>query len=116
MKSLADTTELLETTTSMLMSDDDSVTPQAGVELIDQWIGILSESENTSQIADQLAKLRALLMAKPTDSDQIASQMETIAANVLLIAPETGAEGEMPSLLAALSAALRIGSGSTDQQ
>jgi len=115
MKSLADTTELLETTTSLLMGSEESITTHSGIELIDQWIGILSESESTQPLAHQLDELKALLVAKPSDSEGIASQMEAIAANVSLIAPETGAEGEMPSLLAALSAALRMGSVSTDQ-
>ncbi|TDE15242.1 hypothetical protein [Dyadobacter psychrotolerans] len=115
MKSLADTTQLMETTTSMLMGDEKSVTAEAGIALIDQWISPLSESENTQPIAHELQKLKTLISANPTNSADVFVQMGILAAKVLLIAPEIGAEGEMPSLLAGLAAALR-GVGNLEKQ
>lgn len=111
MKSLADTSGLMEKTTSMLMGSEESFTARAGVDLIDQWITPLSESENTQQVARELQKLKALISASPANSSEVYAQMGVLAAQVLLIAPDIGAEGEMPSLLAALAAALRIGTG-----
>lgn len=111
MKSLADTSGLMEKTTSMLMGSEESFTAQAGVDLIDQWITPLSESENTQQVARELQKLKALISASPANSSEVYAQMGVLAVQVLLIAPDIGAEGEMPSLLPALAAALRIGTG-----
>ncbi|MCF0071099.1 hypothetical protein LZD49_11515 [Dyadobacter sp. CY261] len=116
MKSLADTTELLEITTSMLMGNQEPVTAQAGIALINQWILPLSESENTQPIAQQLHKLKGLLISDPTDSTGVTDQMKAIAAKVLQIAPDIGAEGEMPSLLSALATALRTGACSEQEQ
>ncbi|MCF0053449.1 hypothetical protein LXM25_25480 [Dyadobacter sp. LJ53] len=116
MKSLADTTELLETTISMLMGSQEPVTAQAGVALIDQWILPLSESENTQPIAQELQKLKGLLISDPTDSAVVTNQMKVIAEKVLMIAPDIGAEGEMPSLLSSLATALRTGTGSPQEQ
>jgi hypothetical protein len=110
MNTLADTTELIETTTSLLMGNEASLTPQKGIELIDQWIGRLSKSETTQPIAGDLQKLKSLLAGSPVNADAIMDQMKLVAGKVLLIAPELGAEGEMPSLLAALATALRMGS------
>ncbi|MCF0060430.1 hypothetical protein MUK70_14390 [Dyadobacter chenwenxiniae] len=116
MKSLADTTGLLETTISMLMGSQEPVTAQAGVALIDQWILPLSESENTQPIAQELQKLKGLLISDPTDSAVVTNQMKVIAEKVLMIAPDIGAEGEMPSLLSSLATALRTGTGSPQEQ
>ncbi|MCF2446697.1 hypothetical protein L0657_22255 [Dyadobacter sp. CY345] len=110
MKSLADTTELIETTTNLLMGGEESPTAEAGIALIDQWITPLSESENTKPVAQELQKLKTLIQADPADSATVYSQMGAVAAKVLFIVPDIGAEGEMSSLLSALAAALRIGS------
>ncbi|MCE7062261.1 hypothetical protein [Dyadobacter sp. CY343] len=116
MKSLADTTELLDNTTTTLMGSEETLTPEIGIDLIDQWMVPLSESENTQPIAEELRKLKALLGTDPADSTGIVKQMGVIAAKVLLIAPDIGAEGEMPSLLAGLAAALRLGTSDTDTE
>jgi len=116
MKSLADTTELMQTTTSTLMGAEESVTAEAGVKLIDQWISPLSESENTQPIAQELQELKTLIQTDPADSAKVHKQMAVLAAKVLLIAPDIGAEGELPSLLSALAAALRIGTGADEKE
>lgn len=108
MESLANTTELLENTTAQLMDEEKAITPQVGISLIDQWIGPLSEGENTLPIAEGLKTLKTLLQAEPVDSEAVMGQMGSVAAKVLLIAPDMGAEGEMPSLLSGLAAALRM--------
>ncbi|MCE7042886.1 hypothetical protein [Dyadobacter sp. CY312] len=115
MKSLANTTELLENTTNTL-TDENTITPQLGVALIDQWLVPLSESDNLQPIAQELRELKALLLASPTDSTSIVGKMAVIAAKVLLIAPDVGAEGEMPSLLSALSSALKLGASNDDKE
>ncbi|MCE7066649.1 hypothetical protein [Dyadobacter sp. CY326] len=108
MKSLSDTTALLEETISQLMGEQEPITPQAGVELIDQWTGPLSEAENTLPIAEALQQLKGLLAANPLNTDAVIGQMGEVAAKVAMLAPDMGTEGEMPSLLNALSTALRM--------
>lgn len=108
MESFADTTELIRETTNLLMGGAKFITPQSAIELINQWIVPLSESESTRSITGILHKLRAILIANPTDAEGITGQMEFLATKISLIASDIGAEGEMPSLLAALSTALRM--------
>ncbi|MCF2488075.1 hypothetical protein [Dyadobacter sp. CY347] len=116
MKSLADTTELMENTISMLMGSDATVMTGPAIAITDQWILLLSESETTADIAAQLQELKNLIQTDPDNSESITGQLTAIAENVLLIAPEIGAEGEMPSLLAALATALRSVSGTIDEE
>ncbi|MCE6989802.1 hypothetical protein [Dyadobacter sp. CY323] len=108
MKSLADTTALMDKTTAQLMDQENPITPRMGIDLIDQWIAPLSEGENTRPIAEELQKLKELLQADPLEAGSVVGQMGLVATKVLSIAPDMGAEGEMPSLLNALSAALRL--------
>jgi len=56
-----------------------------------------------------LDKLKSLLASVPTNAGAIVEQVKEVAAKVSRIAPELGAEGEMPSLLTALATALRMG-------
>lgn len=109
MKSLADITELIQTTTKVLMNgSEEQVAAKAGIELIDQWVVLLSESENTLPIASQLTTLKELITVNHADSAAIVDQMGKVAAKVLILTSETGSEGPVPSLLAALAAALRM--------
>jgi len=117
MKNLGDTAELIEKTISLLMGNEGPCTAQAGIEMIDQWIDPLSESESTQPIAGHLEELKALLGSDPADGTAIIKKMGRIAQEVLMIAPDIGSEGEMPSLLTALAAGLRMGTenGENDQ-
>lgn len=113
--SLADTTALLESTTSKLMGSEISITPSAGIELLDQWIVPLSENQNTQSISRQLQKLKAQLQESAVAS-VVADQMQLIAGEVSEIGADMGAEGEMPSLLTGLSAALLLGGCQLDER
>ncbi|GGC14076.1 MULTISPECIES: hypothetical protein [Dyadobacter] len=108
MEDIADTTGFLDETTSMLMCEEKQLTPQKGVEIIDKWIIPLDQAENTRPIADGLKKLKSLLGQEPVDGGAVISQMGTLAGQLIVIAPDMGAEGEMPSLLMALASALRM--------
>lgn len=113
MTNLADTTDLLDQTTQKLKDDSETITPQAGVVLIDQWIPALSTAENTKPIAENLEQLKVLLKTEPVNSDEVFVVLGKLAGQLTLLAPDTGSEGEMPSLLEGLSAALRLASGTS---
>jgi len=108
MESLADINDLLDKTTSGLMAQDEPLTAQSGISLIDRWIGPLSEGENTKPIAKELENLKRLLGEPNPDSSAIIAKMALLAGKVLILAPDIGSEGEMPSLLNALASALKM--------
>lgn len=105
--SLADSTELIAQTTDQLMGESGSLTPQAGVTLIDQWLEPLQTAQNTKPLADTLVQLKKLLQANPVNDDAVRIHMGELAENLSLIGTDMGGEGEMPGLLEGLSAALR---------
>jgi len=113
MINLADTTDLLDQTTQKLKDDSETLTPQAGIALIDQWIPALSTAENTKPIAENLEQLKGLLQTEPVSSDQVFVVLGELAVKLTLLAPDTGSEGEMPSLLEGLSAALKLAAGNS---
>ena len=110
---LANTTDLLDKTTLKLVDDSHVLTPEEGVEIIDQWITPLSDSENTKPIADDLQKLKSLLLSEQVDREAVTAQLSKLADQLSLLAPETGSEGEMPSLIEGLASALRLAAGTS---
>ena len=110
---LADTTDLLDQTTLKLVDDSTVLTPVDGVQIIDQWITPLSASENTKPIADELLQLKSLLQSEQVDGEAVTAKLSKIADQLSLLAPETGSEGEMPSLIEGLASALRLAGGTS---
>lgn len=107
MLTLADSTDLLQQTTQQLSAGDDSLTPQAGIALIDQWLEPLMTAENTRPIADKLQQLKTLLQAPAINTDAVQTRMGELAELTSMLGTGVGSEGEMPSLLEGLSSALR---------
>ncbi|OIN59739.1 hypothetical protein [Arsenicibacter rosenii] len=104
MMTLADATSLLEQTTDFLRN---SPAPEAGITILDEWIGPLRQAPNTKPIADALAQLKTRLQADPVNDTDVRTSLGQIADLLSALSPETGSEGEMPSLLEGLAAALR---------
>lgn len=113
MLSLADTTDLLDQTTRLLMGETEPLTPQAGVALIDTWLTPLQQGENTRPLAKQLTALRELLLAQPVNEPAVQAAISPLAEQLSLLATDMGGEGEMPSLLESLAAALRQAASSS---
>ena len=107
MLTLADTTDLLAQTTDLVGGKAAPLTPQAGIDLIDQWLGPLQTAENTKPIADTLVQVKALLQNETPNEEAMRTQLGQLAELVSTLSPAMGSEGEMPSLLEGLSAALR---------
>lgn len=111
MLSLADTTDLLDQTTTRLMGESGPLTPLAGIDLIESWLVPLQSADNTRPLADQLAALKALLQAKPLPEEAVRTALGPLADQLSLLSTEMGGEGEMPALLEGLSTALRQAGG-----
>ena len=111
MENLANTTDLLDQTTLKLVDESHKLTPNEGVELIDQWISTLGDAENAKSIADELQQLKSLLQSANINGDLVDSKLGKLADQLSLLAPETGSEGEMPSLIEGLASALRLAAG-----
>lgn len=113
MLTLADTTLLLDQTTSQLSGESGFLTPQTGVALIDAWLPPLQQGENTRPLADQLTALKALLLAQPVDEIAVQTAPSPLAEQLALLGTEMGGEGEMPSLLEGLASVLRQAASSS---
>lgn len=107
MLSLADTTDLLDQTTSHLMETSGSLTPQLGIDLIDSWLAPLQAADNTKPLADELSALQMLLQARPLPEEAVREALGPLADQLSLLATQMGGEGEMPALLEGLATALR---------
>ncbi len=107
MLTLADSTDLVQQTTEQLSTGGHSLTPQAGITLIDEWLEPLMTAENTRPIADKLGQLKTLLEAPAINNDAVQTRMGELAELTSTLGTGMGAEGEMPSLLEGLSSALR---------
>ena len=113
MINLAETTSLLDETTQKLTSEPEHLTAREGIALIDQWITPLASSENFKPINEQLLKLKEMLISDSVDQDQVKSQLGVISEQLSLMAPDMGSEGEMPSLVEGLAAAMRFAAGTS---
>ncbi len=107
MLSLADTTALIQETTEQLSGDTSKLSPQAGLALIDQWLEPLSTSENLKPIVAQLEQLKTMLSAPAINNHGVQTRMGEVAELTSTLGATTGSEGEFPSLLDGLAAALR---------
>lgn len=107
MITLADTSALLDKTTEQLSGDITQLTPRAGIQLVEQWIGTLQEGENTKPMADKLTEIRDLLETGKTEGKPLTNALGELADMLSELSPQMGSEGEMPSLLDGLATALR---------
>ena len=107
MLSLADTTDLLDQTTTQLMQPSGPLTPQMGIALIKPWLEPLQVADNTKPLADELSALQMLLQAKPLPEEAVRTALVPLAEQLSILATDMGGEGEMPALLEGLATALR---------
>ncbi|SFE96623.1 hypothetical protein [Spirosoma endophyticum] len=107
MLSLADTTDLLDQTTTYLMGTSGPLTPQQGIDLMESWLSPLQAADNTKPLADELSALLMLLQARPLPEEAVREALNPLADQLSRLATEMGGEGEMPALLEGLSTALR---------
>jgi len=103
----ADTTELLDTTITSLSDGLYSPAVKESANLIQQWVEVLSESENTHDMADKLKRLDEAVGSQTPDVNTIQSLLKDLAEELQIFSADTGSEGEMPLQLQSLATALR---------
>ena len=112
MMTLNDTSALLEETTNAL-SQPEQPASETATTLIDQWIGALSEGENTQEFAGQLTELKTMLQNTPAEAGAVGPLMGKLAQKLTEFSTQVGSEGELPPLLTGLAAALRKAGGTS---
>jgi chaperonin cofactor prefoldin len=105
--SLPETNELLDNTIDTLTNGVDLQSGKTDTNLLQQWIGILNQTENTQALGSQLSELSDVLMQESPDTAQIQRLLNEIADATEEFSTEVGPEGELPAQLEGLAAALR---------
>ena len=106
---LADTTALLEETTTRInpQAPPAPLTATAGVALIDQWLEPLQTAGNLQPLVQTLSELKGQLQVATPEKDAIQTLMSSLAQQTSEFGMTVGSEGEFPALLEGLAAALR---------
>jgi hypothetical protein len=107
------TDTLLDKTMAVLTGNLTSSTaqPQNYVEILDSWLTQLSPSENTDDVVAGLEQLKKQLKTDKPNPTQLSETMMVLAEHTRLMGITTGSEGDVPTRLEALSAALRTVAG-----
>ena len=105
--SLPETSELLDTTIDTLTNGIDVEAGQADTSLLQKWIDILKQTENTQPLGEKLSELSDALTTKSPDKPTLQRLLNDIADTTTEFATEVGPEGELPSQLEGVAAALR---------
>ncbi|GAB3907421.1 hypothetical protein GCM10028803_41130 [Larkinella knui] len=107
MATLANTTNLLDDTIEILSSES---TPQPGDDssnLLQKWIDVLNQSENTQPLSRKLRELSDAIQKDSVETATIQRILNEIADATDEFSAQVGPEGELPSQLQGLAAALR---------
>ncbi|RAJ94044.1 hypothetical protein LX87_03928 [Larkinella arboricola] len=110
MESHSTATDLLDKTIDSLAHGPGVSVSETNTDLLQQWIGILNESENTRDLAGKLSQLQEAVTQSSPDPATINGLMTEIADAVQEFSGEIGPEGELPSQLQGLATALRTAS------
>lgn len=105
--SLPETSELLENTIDTLTNGIDLEAGKADTSLLQKWIDILNQNENTQPLGSKLSELNEALTTKSPDKATTQRLLNDIADATTEFATEVGPEGELPPQLEGLAAALR---------
>ncbi len=104
---LPNTSELLDNTIDTLTNGIDLETGKADTSLLQKWIDILKQTENTQPLSEKLSELSDALTTKAPDQATTQRLLNEIADATTEYATEVGPEGELPSQLEGVAAALR---------
>jgi|GEM_PF-5976174 len=109
MESHDQTTDLLDQTVATLSNGSITVAANEGTNLIEHWVQVLQESENTrmQDIAGKLQQLREALDNPSPHSENIHGLLHELAEAVTIFSGDTGSEGEITTQLQSLATALR---------
>ncbi|GAB3319681.1 hypothetical protein GCM10027299_12430 [Larkinella ripae] len=107
METFENATDLLDTTIETLGQEENPQADSESSNLLSQWIEVLKQSENTRPLSNKLAQLSSALTTDSPNMTTIEGLLNDIADATQEFAVEVGPEGELPSQLEGLAAALR---------
>ena len=79
--------------------------------MIDQWIAVLREGSNTSDMAQSLGTLKQAIDSEKTDHGTLEGLLNRLADQVTQVSTTVGSEGDMVTRLQGLAAALHTLAG-----
>ncbi|WP_461096473.1 hypothetical protein [Spirosoma luteolum] len=106
-----ESTELLDQTMSLFRSTDPELPQLPDSTVIDQWIAVLREGSNTSDIAQSLGTLKQTIESEKADHGALETLLNKLADQVTQLSTSVGSEGDMVTRLQGLAAALHTLAG-----
>lgn len=100
-------TDLLDSTMSILEADITTETPQSGTGVIDQWLQQLRQGDNTSEIADTLERVKTQLKSDQINADELSELLTTLATQTTEFGAQMGPEGDIAYRIDGLASSLR---------
>lgn len=100
-------TDLLDETMAVLESETIPTEATPGTNVLTQWIDVLREGINTTDLTQSLETLRDTISepgATPADLEPV---LNTLVGQVTALSANVGSEGDMVTRLQALAAALQ---------
>ncbi|QKZ12777.1 hypothetical protein [Spirosoma sp. KUDC1026] len=106
-----ESTDLLDSTMTLLEGDQTEETPQSGLGILDQWLKQLHQADNAGDITTTLEQVKTQLKSDQINNAELGQLLDTLATQTVEFSTLMGAEGDISSRLDGLSAALRTLSG-----
>ncbi|RYC68944.1 MULTISPECIES: hypothetical protein [Spirosoma] len=102
-----ESTDLLDSTMGVLEADVTNETPQSGTGVIDQWLEQLRQTDNATEIADTLERVKTQLKSDQINTSELSGLLQTLATQTTEFSTLMGSEGDIAPRLEGLSSALR---------
>ncbi|RRB01032.1 hypothetical protein [Larkinella rosea] len=107
LENLPETNELLDNTLDTLTNGVDLESEAPDTNLLQKWIDVLNQTENTQPLGRKLSELNNVLTTESPDTTTIQRLLNEIADATEEFGAKVGPEGELPAQLEGLAAALR---------
>lgn len=107
MATIANTTNLLDDTIEILSNDHAKVPGDQSVNLLQKWIDVLNQAENTQPLGSKLSELSEVLTKESPDTATVQRLLNEIADATDEFSTQVGPEGELPAQLEGVASALR---------
>jgi hypothetical protein len=104
-------TELLDATMSVLEENTAESTPQSGKGIIDKWLVELHKTENATEIADTLERVKTQLESDQINNEELSGLLSTLATQTTEFSTLMGSEGDIAPRLEGLASSLRTMAG-----
>ncbi|MVM33006.1 hypothetical protein GO755_23395 [Spirosoma sp. HMF4905] len=99
--------DLLDSTMDVLESEVTTAIPQSGLDIIDQWLVQLRQTENAKEITNTLEQVKTQLESNQINTQELIQLFDTLATQTIEFSTHVGSEGDMAVRLEAISSALQ---------